>query len=146
MPSLGDWEYSSDRAATESAYAQAGPSGAEGCNCDGCRNYVAVRQRLLPPEFVAFLHSVGIDPMKEGEAYRVAQVAPGYQIYGGWFHFIGDLQKTGDFPMLQPTSSFRFWLCRDHSPHLTALDGFQLVEVGFDADRVPWVLNEPEPW
>ena len=83
--------------------------------------------------------------MKEGEAYHLGQRAPGCHKYGGWFHFIGDLQKTGDFPMIQPASGFGFYLCRAHSPHLKVLDGFQLVEVGFDADEVPWVLNEPEP-
>jgi hypothetical protein len=145
VPSLGDWEYSNDRAATEGAYTQVGPSGAEACNCSTCRNYVAVRQRVLPPAFVAFLHSVGIDPMKEGEAYHLGQSALGCHKYGGWFHFVGDLQKTGDFPMIQPTSAFRFYLCRAHSPHLKALDGHHLVEVGFDADEVPWVLNEPQP-
>ena len=77
MPSLGDWEYSNDRAATEGAYTQAGPSGAEACNCNTCRNYVAVRQRVLPLGFVTFLHSVGIDPMKEAEAYHLAQLTPG---------------------------------------------------------------------
>jgi hypothetical protein len=75
VPSLGDWEYSNDRAATEGAYTQVGPSGAEACNCSTCRNYVAVGQRVLPPAFVAFLHSVGIDPMKEGEAYHLGQSA-----------------------------------------------------------------------
>lgn len=145
MPSLEGWEYINDRAATEGAYTKAGLDGAEACNCSTCRNYLAVRQRVLPPAFVAFFHSVGIDPMKEGEAYHLARVAPGCHKYGGWFHFIGDLQKTGDFPMIQLASGFGFYLCRAHSKHLKVLDGFQLVEVGFDADEVPWVLNQPEP-
>jgi hypothetical protein len=32
-----------------------------------------------------------------------------------------------------------------HSPHLVASDGFPLVEVEFETDNVPWVLNEPAP-
>lgn len=142
---LGDWEFTNDAEATERAYAQASQGGAEECGCQTCRNYAAVRERVLPGAFVTFLRSVGVDPRKEGEAYHCAQVARGQHHYGGWYHFIGHLQKTGDFPMIEATPVFKFFLCRAHAPHLKPLDGQELVEVGFEASAVPWALDEPEP-
>ncbi|MGH3629896.1 MAG: hypothetical protein ACRDRL_20960 [Sciscionella sp.] len=110
-----------------------------------CRNYAAVRERVLPEEFVLFLRSVGVDPYKEAEAYHNAQMHPGVHHYGGWYHFVGQLEKTGDFPMLEIGPEFRFYLCQARAPHLKQLDGLALVEVGFEAKAVPWVLDEPEP-
>ena len=133
MAALGQWEFTNDRAATERAHAQTS------------RNYAAARERLLPDAFVSFLRSVGVDPTKEGEAYHLVQVAPGKHHYGGWYHFVGGLQKTGDFPKIEAAPGFKFFLCRVHAPHLDALNGFNLVEVGFEAETVPWVINEPEP-
>ena len=145
MPALAQWEFSNDRAETERAYSQAQQGGAEACGCETCRNYAAARDRVLPESFVSFLRSLGVDPSKEGEAYHMAQVAPGKHHYGGWYHFVGDLEKTGDFPMIEAAPGFKYFLCRAHAPHLKPLDGLNLVEVGFEAEAVPWVINEIEP-
>jgi len=145
MQTIGQSEYSFDRIATEAAYAKVDRSGAEACVCDACRNYVAVRARLLPECFVSFLKSVGVDPNKEAEAYHMGRVAAGKHFYGGWYHFVGELHKTGDFPPIAAGDEFSFFLCRANAPHLRALDGHKLVEVEFEARAVPWVIDLPEP-
>lgn len=145
MGILAQWEFRSDRAETERAYSLAQQSGSEACGCETCRNYVSARDLVLPEPFVSFLRSVGIDPSKEGEAYHVAQIAPGKHHYAGWYHFVGDLKKTGDFPMIEAAPEFKYFLCRAQAPHLKPLDGLNLVEVGFEAQAVPWVINKPEP-
>ena len=90
---FGEWEFTSDRQATVAAYAQAAAGGAGTCSCNGCRNFVLVRDRVYPPEFVAFLESLGIDPHKDGEAYHTGEITPGNHHYGGWFHFVGSLEN-----------------------------------------------------
>lgn len=145
MRRVAEWEFSNDRAATEAAYSAAPTGGTEECGCETCRNYALVRERVLPQEFVSFLRSVGIDPCKEAEAYHNARMSRGVHHYGGWYHFVGELQKTGDFPMIEAAPGFRYFLCRAHASHLRQLDGLPLVEVGFDATAVPWELNEAEP-
>ena len=98
MLEFGQWRYSADRAATEAAYAREPAGAATTCTCVGCRNFVAVRSQIFPPRFVEFLESLGIDPAKkEAEAYHTARLAPGRHHYGGWYHFIGILEITGDF-------------------------------------------------
>lgn len=145
MATFGEWEYSCDVEGTERAYAQAGRSGAELCGCETCLNYLAVRDQLLPHRFLAFLKSLGINQDKEAEAYYIGADAPGRHHYGGWFHFVGELHKTGDFPMVELAPGFKTWLCRAHAPSLKALDGLPLVQIEFVAENVPWLIAELEP-
>jgi hypothetical protein len=81
--------YTVDRAATRAAYARQPAGGATTCTCNGCRNFLAARDRIFPSRFVEFLESLGIDPTKEAEAYRTGQLAPGRHHYGGWYHLNG---------------------------------------------------------
>ncbi len=110
-----------------------------------CRNYVLVRDRVLPSSFVSFLRGVGVNPIKEAEAYHLTAAAPREHQYGGWFHFVGNLTKTGDLPVVEFAPGFKVWLCRSEAPHLPALDGLPLVQVEFLAQSVPWVTEDPEP-
>jgi len=87
---------------------------------------------------------MGIDPRKDGEVYHNARISPNCHDYGGWFHFVGKLDKTGDFPHVKITESFSASLCRASAPHLSSLDGHELVQIEFHVDNVPWVLDEPE--
>ena len=142
MASFGLWEYSCDRQATIEAYARIDRGGSETCTCNGCRNFSGARPHVFPSKFLALLNSVGIDSAKDGEVYHNGQLSPGVHDYGGWFHFVGTLDKTGDFPVMQPADGFSAWLCRRHAPALRGLDGLTLVQVEFHAERVPWVLPE----
>ena len=99
---------------------------------------------MYPPDFVVFLQSLGIDPQKDGEVYHNARLAPGRHDYGGWFHFVGTLEETGDFPVVAMSANFDAWLTTQSAPPLSTLIGLPLVEVSFHATAVPWSLDEPE--
>ena len=145
MAAFGDWEFTVDRDATVAAYARAERGGSDSCSCSGCRNFSAARARIYPPQFLALLESLGIDSRRDGEVFQNAQLAPGRHDYGGWFHFIGTLEKTGDFPVVSLAEGFTAWLQRKNAPELECLKGLPLVELGFHSTNVPWVLDEKEP-
>jgi hypothetical protein len=144
VTSFGLWEYTCDLRATRQAYARTERGGADACSCNGCRNFIAARPQVFPSRFLAFLDSLGISSTKDFEVYHNAQLTPGVHDYGGWFHFVGSLDKGGDFPMVQIAEGFSASLCRKSAPNLPALIGLPLVHVEFHAERVPWVLLELE--
>ena len=143
--SLGDWEFTCDRDATVAAYARAEAGGSDTCTCIWCRNFRLVRDRVYPRAFLVFLDSVGIDPNKDGEIYHNGETEPGLHFYAGWFHFVGSLEKTGDFTMVEMGPRFNVWLCRKGAPELVSLKGLSLVQVEIQATGVPWVLDEGTP-
>jgi hypothetical protein len=143
MAAFGEWEFNCDRQATADAYAGATRGDSERCSCNGCRNFVAARSQVFPKAFIEFLDSLGIDSRKDGEVYHNAQLPSGLHDYGGWFHFVGTLNKTGDFPMIELAPGFSVWLCKSSAPPLAALAGLPLVEVQFHAEMVPWMLDKP---
>lgn len=145
MPSFGLWQYSVDREATLAAYARVDRGGSDTCSCNGCRNFVVARARVFPVEFVQFLESLGVDPCKDGEVQHNARLALGRHAYGGWFHFVGSLDVTGDFPVVTMGNGFTAWLQRKSAPELVGLKGLALAQVEFHAEHVPWMLNETEP-
>lgn len=145
MPAFGQWQYSVDRDATVAAYARAEYGDAVRCGCNGCRNFVAARFRVFPPDFVALLNSLGVDPTKEGEVYTEGRKAPGSHYYGGWFHFVGELPVTGDFEHVSFSNGLLVSMCKKSAPGLPELDGLPLVQLEFRAENVPWVLAEEEP-
>jgi hypothetical protein len=145
MRELGQWRFACDQEATRAAYAEISRGGAASCDCNGCRNFVAARKQVFPHEFIAMLDTLGIDPSKEAEAYHNARVAPGRHDYGGWFHFVGVLHVSGDFPVVDFGQGLTAWLRRASAPSLETLRGRPLVELEFHSEAVPWVLNESEP-
>lgn len=144
MTTFGQWEFTVDREATAAAYARAELGGSASCNCEGCRNFAIARDSVYPPSFLSLLESLGIDSKKDGEAYHNARLSQGCHDYGGWFHFVGALEKTGDFPAVAMSENFEAWLSSKSAPPLVSLQGLSLVEVAFHATAVPWVLDEPE--
>ncbi|MDB6011513.1 MAG: hypothetical protein JWL65_3763 [Gammaproteobacteria bacterium] len=145
MATFGSWQYTCDRQATADAYSRASCGSSSRCACDGCRNFVAARGEVFPKEFLSLLDVLGVDPTKDGEVYRNGQLSPGKHHYGGWFHFVGTLDVTGDFPSMRFGDDFSAWLCHDSAPSLAELDGLPLVQLEFAGSAVPWVLDEPEP-
>lgn len=144
LTTFGRWEFTVDREATVAAYARAEFGGSVSCNCNGCHNFAVARDSVYPPAFLSFLESLGIDFQKEGEVYHNACLSPGRHDYGGWFHFVGVLEKTGDFPSVALSENFEAWLVTKSAPSLESLHGLPLVEVAFHTTAVPWVLDEPE--
>jgi hypothetical protein len=144
VASLGKWRYTCDRAATAEVYARADLGYSSQCTCNGCRNFVAARTEVFPPAFLSLLTTLGIDPAKDGEVYHNGRLSPGKHHYGGWFHFIGTLDESGDFPPVELGTDFTVHLCHKSAPSLQALNGLPLVQLEFTASSVPWRLNEPE--
>jgi hypothetical protein len=87
------------------------------------------RARVYPKPFLAFLKSVGVDPRKDGEIYHNGEIQAGSHYYAGWFHFIGSLEKTGDFTMVEMGPGFRVYLCRKSAPAFPTLKGLALVQI-----------------
>ena len=144
MADFGEWKYSADREATILAYGRTESGGSDTCDCANCRNFRVARARAFPAEFVALLDQLGIDPRKDAEVYHNARLAPGRHDYGGWYHFVGSLDQTGDFPPVDFGGGFTAWLCRASAPRLPSLKGTPVVQVEFRAQAVPWLLDEPE--
>ena len=145
MPSFGQWQYSSDPATTREAYAQAKCGYTGRCTCDYCKNFVAVRDRVFPREFADLLSDLGIDASKDGEVYHEGKLAPNAHCYGGWFHFVGSLDETGDFAPVQYPGGFIAYMCKRSAPSLPELDGLPLVQLEFRMEGVPWAIAITEP-
>jgi hypothetical protein len=98
----------------------------------------------VPAEFLALLDRLGIDPLKDGEVSHIARLAPGRHIYGGWYHFVGTLEETGDFPPVDLGVGFAVWMCHASAPRLRSLQGIPVVQLEFHNKSVPWLLDEEE--
>jgi hypothetical protein len=125
MSSFGEWKYTADRDATMIAYGRAERGGADTCDCAGCRNFRVALARVFSDKFLTLLERLGIDPLKDAEVYHNAHLAPGRHDYGGWYHFIGSLDETGDFPPIGLGDGFTAW------PRL----GAKIVNLGRRAGR-----------
>jgi len=145
MNAFGEWRYSGDSVATREAYSREPAGGSATCTCNGCRNFAAARERILPDSFVQFLNSLGIDATKDAEAYHCGRKGPGQHCYGGWYHFVGSLEVTGDFARVNFGDGFSSWMCNPSAPRIASLAGASVVQLEFFTDRAPWVLDEDEP-
>src|SRR5689334_12462169 len=106
MSSFGESKYTADRDATIIAYARAERGGPDQRGCADCRNFRVARARVFPTTFLTLLDRLGIDPLKDAEVYHNARLAPGRHDYAGWYHFIGTLDETGDFPPVRLGDGF----------------------------------------
>lgn len=145
MTPFGEWSYDVDPVATAAAYRSVEHGGAETCGCAGCRNFLLARNKVYPAQLLRLLAQLGIDPHKDAEVYHTAQLSPGRHIYGGWFHFVGELHNTGDFSPVALGESFSAWMCKANAPKLAPFKNLNVVQLEFAADAVPWLLREPEP-
>jgi hypothetical protein len=142
---FGQWKYGADRDATILAYSKAGLGGADTCTCIYCRNFQIVRTQAFPSEFLKLLNELGIDPYKDAEVYHNARLSPGKHFYAGWYHFVGTLEETGDFPTVDFGGGFSAWMRHASAPRSPSLEGVPVVQLEFAAEAVPWHLDEPEP-
>jgi len=87
---VGDQTIRYDREATAAAYENIERG------CASCKNFAAQRNLAYPSSFLAILQQLGIDAAKEGEAFECGPVEDGCRLYGGWFHFVGELVIAGE--------------------------------------------------
>jgi hypothetical protein len=145
MPEFGQWKFTVDREATVKAYAEASAGGSDTCKCIWCRNFRLTRSEVFPEEFLRFLDELGIDARKDAEVFGCGRTASGRHFYGGWYHFIGRLEETGDFAPVAFGEDFSAYLLRASAPRLSTLKKAEVVELGFNSQAVPWRLDEPDP-
>ena len=127
MASLGAWRYTCDRKATLEAYARVYRGDSNRCTCNGCRNFVAARAEVFAPAFLSLLATLGIDLAKDGEVYQNGRLAPGKHHYGGWFHFVGTLDETEDFPLVKFGEDLAVMLYQRSAPSHPELRDLPLV-------------------
>jgi hypothetical protein len=152
---IGDQLIRFDREATIAAYSAVTQGWADRCTCSGCRNFARQRDRVYPIEFRNLLNTLGIDPAKEGEAVHHGP-ASGFQFYGGWFYFVGELLEKGESivsirrvpttvdPRRERSSvpeEFQYFIGTAF-PRPPAAFGKSVAAVEFST-LLPWVLEEP---
>jgi hypothetical protein len=135
---IGDQLIRFDREATVAAYSAISHGGADACTCSGCRNFALQRNNIYPIEFLNLLNTLGIDPIKEGEAFHNGPTG-GLQSYGGWFYFVGEVVEKGE----NAVSVCRVPIPVDpnHQP-LTVPDMFQYF-IGTAFPRAPEAFRKP---
>ena len=87
---LNDQAVLFDREATASVYRSIDQGDADRCNCGGCKNFRQFRSQAYGTELLLLLERLGIDPLKEWEAYSCGVEINGHIEYGGWFVFVGE--------------------------------------------------------
>ncbi|HEX6991391.1 MAG TPA: hypothetical protein VF151_05890 [Gemmatimonadales bacterium] len=132
-----------DPVATRRAYAQRPAGSPEECGCADCRNFAATRDVAYPAPVRAILEQLGVDPTREAEIWRYNREADGWHRYGGFFHIVGRVLRSGP-PDEHPVTPDFGWLLQTGAdlvpePFL----GHDLVQLQF-ITRVPWVLAEPD--
>lgn len=108
MSDFDGWKYHADCDATILAYVRTERSGADTCDCAGCRNFRVARADCFPPEFLALLDQLGIDPRKDAEVYHKARLASGRHDYGDG---ITSLVRSAKSATLHVLSSSRLLAC-----------------------------------
>jgi hypothetical protein len=144
---LFDWGIAYNANKTKQVYKKIELGSADSCNCDYCKNFSRNRNNLFPKFFLEILIELGIDPTKEIETYYIRQLSQNNHLYGGWFHFNGEIlsSKCND----SDKCSFKK-LTKDLQICLTStielpnpeFKKLHLVQLEFKT-ILPWVLNTP---
>jgi len=114
--------------------------GADGCTCISCKNFAAQRGKVFPEAFHQFLSELGIDALKEWEAFDYDfGLNPVGHLYGGWFLFVGGLIQGGDKGIESAQEPFAYWFTNSF-PNGTLPPDLKYCAVEFFA-RIPWVLT-----
>jgi len=133
-----------DRDATVALYRQTiTVPGANNCSCISCKNFAGQRGKTFPDQFLQFLKELGINPLKEWEAFDYdfdAKNRKRLVLYGGWFLFVGELLEGQDKRPQTHKDGFAHRFTTDF-PAGTLPTGLKLCAVEFLAP-IPWVLPE----
>jgi hypothetical protein len=136
---IGDQAIRFDRDATAAAYGSPECGFAERCRCIYCKNFTAQRDLIYPPSFKMLLAQLGIDPIKECEAFECGPVQGGLHLYGGWFYFVGEMITAGERNS-HAGDQFEFWFTTI-GPRAPAFRGGPRLTLEF-ATQIKWLLAE----
>ena len=133
-----------DREATVALYRQTiTVPGADNCTCTSCKNFAAQRGKVFPEEFLQFLKQLGVDPLKEWEAFDYSfnpKTPRKNLLYGGWFLFAGELVEGLDKRPEPKQKHFAYWFTTSF-PSGTLPTDLKLCAIEFLVE-IPWVLPE----
>jgi hypothetical protein len=119
-------------------------AGADSCSCAGCKNFAFQRDKIYPGEFLQFLKELGVNRLREWEAfdYDFNSGNPNKHLYGGWFLFVGELVVGVDSPPKHAMETFTYWFTTSFPAPALPMD-MKICAVEFLV-QVPWVLTETD--
>jgi hypothetical protein len=146
-----EWEFEVDTQLTKETYDEVIQSGADNCECNDCKNYIAFREKIFPNGVQQLFEELGIDYRKEVEITTFETLPNGLHHIGGWFHFKGKILKGKNYKVPLPSGGYTFELTpvtEDFSigfaegGELTFFsDKKGLVQVEF-MTFIPWVIDK----
>jgi hypothetical protein len=122
---------------------------------------------VYPSEVISLFDELGIDRGREAEIYHLGRLKTGLHHYGGWFHFIGQIDEEGktigpfdlEVSVIKDPASgmekgwsygeagsgpFKLFFQKKLDLVPDCFQGFHLAQLQFSA-WVPWVLEGSEP-
>lgn len=146
-----EWEFEVDTQLTKSTYDKVIGSGADGCECNDCKNYISYRENVFPTEVQNLFLELGIDYRKEVEISSFETLPNGLHHIGGWFHFKGRVLNGKDYRISLPSGGYTI----DMTP-ITDIFSIGFAEDGnltFFSDKnglvqvefmtfIPWVIDK----
>lgn len=146
-----DWLLEPNTSSTSKVYENVSLSGAESCNCNNCKNYIANRETVFPIEVKDLFLKLGIDYKKEVEITNWETLPNGLHFIGGWFNFKGKILsgKLCDIPL--PSGGFTLELTKINenfsigfSNIITTTffeDKKDLIQIEFETN-IPWLIDK----
>jgi hypothetical protein len=139
-----DWELECDPELTRQTYSRLAESGPEGCVCIWCKNFVAAREQVYPPDALELLARLGVSPQLEAEVVNFHQKFDGgLRLYQGWWPIVGKLLSAPPRDPKATSVPFYLGFTNGYLPVDKIFRPFPLVYAFFWA-HVPWVLETPE--
>lgn len=116
--------------------------GADQCTCASCKNFATQRTTIFPKDFLGLLNELGVDSLKEWEAfdYDFGPETKADHLYGGWFLFSGELVEGQERRPRDQNPAFDYWFTTSF-PATTLPKDIKLCAVEFMA-KVPWIVPE----
>jgi len=142
---LGQQNVLFDREATVALYRDTfAVADADWCGCASCKNFALQRSKIYPGAFLQFLSELGINPLREWEAfdYDFDSGNTNRHLYGGWFLFVGELLAGMDNQSKQAMETLSYWFTASF-PAPALPTGMKICAVEFSV-KVPWILIETD--
>lgn len=146
-----EWELEFERLLTEQTYKDISESGAETCNCNDCKNYIANRDKVFPFEVLELFKNLGVDYKKEVEITSYEILENGLHHIGGWFHFKGQVKNGKDYKIQLSNGGYTIDLTKieenfeigfSKGNDLTFFnDKNGLVQIEF-MTNIPWIIDK----
>lgn len=138
------WVLMLDREATRAIYSRIESGGAAECGCAYCLNFLAVRDRHVPPALTAVLRKLEIDPQKDLEVVEYAPDQARTRLYSATYYVVGQL-LDGERSLRDPQEiAPGFSIGLESGAAMYLIDewrGVPIVTVEWFG-RLPWVLDE----